>query len=108
MDTRINLIAKIIVNHSLKICDGDRVLIKYKNSASNPLLKELIKEISEVGGMSFLKMQDIELDTLLRERYSDKSIKELVKLKKFETENYDCYISVGYNLNDYEFHMIML
>ena len=48
---RINKLAKIIVNHSLKVKENDKVLISYQESECESLVKEIIKEVIKNKGV---------------------------------------------------------
>ena len=47
-------LAKKIVSYSLKIKENDRVLITYQSEKCKNFIREIIKEISRVGAISFL------------------------------------------------------
>lgn len=58
MDTRIKDLANTIVRYSCNIKKGDKVTIDALGEHSKPLIKELIKEIHEVGAIPTTKITD--------------------------------------------------
>lgn len=102
MDERIINLSKTIVNYSVKVKDGDRVLIQYESNKCNPLVKCLIKDIYKNKGIPFVKLLDNELNSLIMESADSKTIDEMVKMKTYEVDNFDCFIRICYTENEYE------
>ena len=44
-------LAKIIVNHSIKVKENDRILVSYQGIESMPLVKEIVKEVINNKGV---------------------------------------------------------
>lgn len=101
MQEKIETLSQNITDYSLKIKKNDRVLITYASYKCHPLVKSIIKNITAKGGICFTKLVDAEIDSLLKETSSDERIKCLRNLKKFEVDNYDCFINICYTTNDY-------
>ena len=95
-------LARKIVTYSLKIKEGDRVLITYQTTKATGFVKEIIKEISRIGAVAFAVYDDVELSALLKELSTSSRIEMIKKQKEFELNNYDAFINIKYNLNDYE------
>ena len=102
MDERIEKLSKTIVDYSIKVKENDRVLIQYEDSKCNPLVKKLIDDICEVGAIPIPRLYDEELECRIREKVSDAFIDELVKSKQYDVDNFDCFIRICYNKNEYE------
>lgn len=102
MDERLKKLSKQIVNYSVKVKDGDRVLIQYESNMCNPLIKCLIKDIYKNNGIPFVKLLDNELNSLILEGADSKTIDEMVKMKTYEVDNFDCFIRICYTENEYE------
>jgi len=102
MDERLRKLSNTIVNYSIKVKEDDRVLIQYESSKCNPLIKCLIKDIYKNKGIPFVKLIDNELQTLIKENSNSKVIDENVKQKKYEVDNFDCFIRICYTENEYE------
>lgn len=93
-------LAKIIVDHSLKIKENDKVLITYEGN-SKSLVKYLIDEIVKVGGVPDYKLLDLDLESYRNKYLNDEIIDVKTKLTKYEVENYDCFIRICYCESDY-------
>ena len=68
---RISKLAKIIVNHSLKVKENDKVLITFQGMDSMPLVKEIMKEVIKAKGVVDYDYQDQALNNYIRENLSD-------------------------------------
>ena len=101
MEEKIKKLSEIITYYSLKIKPKDRVLITYSSTKSNPLIKELITNISKKGGICFIKLVDEELENLLINLTDNERIKAYKNLLEYEINNYDCFINIIYNINDF-------
>ena len=102
MDERLKKLSNTIVNYSINVKENDRVLIQYESSKCNPLIKCLIKDIYKNKGIPFVKLIDNELETLIKESASSEVIDEMVKMKTYEVDNFDCFIRICYTENEYE------
>lgn len=102
MDDRIGKLSKTIIDYSIAVKENDRVLIQYENELCKPLVKSLVKDIYNNNGIPFVKLIDNELESLIRENSNSNTIDEIVKLKTYEVENFDCFIRICYTENEYE------
>ncbi|MBQ9072210.1 MAG: aminopeptidase [Bacilli bacterium] len=102
MDERLKQLSNTIVNYSVKVSENDRVLIQYESVECNPLIKCLIKDIYKNKGIPFVKLLDNELSSLIMENADSKTIDEMVKMKTYEVDNFDCFIRICYTENEYE------
>lgn len=103
MENKLKTLAHTIVNYSLNIKENDKVLITYKTLDPNPLVKELIKELNEKKAITFLKvLNEPEVASLLEEGNSKERVELASREREFEVDNFDVFISIAYNLNDYE------
>lgn len=98
---RIEKLAKIIVNHSLKVKENDKVLITYDGIESMPLVKAITKEVIHNGGVISADYQNQDLENLIKDNLTDKMIETKTKKMKFEVENYDCFVRICYRKSDY-------
>lgn len=102
MDERLKQLSNTIVNYSVSVKENDRVLIQYESNKCNPLIKCLIKDIYKNKGIPFVKLIDNELNSLIMENADSKTIDEMVKMKTYEVDNFDCFIRICYTENEYE------
>ena len=102
MDDKIKKLSNTIVNYSVSVKEGDRVLIQYESKECNELVKCLIKDIYKNKGIPFVKLLDNELSALINENADSKTIDEMVKMKTYEVDNFDCFIRICYTENEYE------
>ena len=102
MDERLKKLSNTIVNYSVRVKEGDRVLIQYESSMCNPLVKCLIKDIYKNKGIPFVKLLDNEISSLILENADSKVIDEMVKMKTYEVDNFDCFIRICYTENEFE------
>ena len=102
MEEKIKQLASTIVNYSLKVKENDKVLITYQTVDARNLVKELIKNINEVGGIVFTNYVDPFISNILKEQSTAKRIDLMKEYQKFELDHFDSFINIKYNLNDYE------
>ena len=95
-------LSKSIVDYSIKVEKDEKVLIVYESKECNDLVKCLIKDILDKEGVPFVKLIDNEISCFLSELATDNRINTVVNQKKFEVDNYDSFIRIIYNENDYE------
>ena len=93
---QIKRLANFFVRQSLQINPRDRVFIKYKNGLLAPLVEEVIQQVFDAGGVPYVKMEDLEIKNILSERYGADGAKMFAMQRKFEIENFDASISIGY------------
>ena len=98
---RVKRLAEIIVNHSLKVKENDKVLITFQGMESLPLVKAIMREVVKVKGIVDYDYQDQALNNYLRENLTDGIISCKTKKVKYEVENYDCFVKICYRMNDY-------
>ena len=102
MDESLKKLSNTIVDYSLKVKENDKVQITYENKACTKFVKYLIKDIYHNGGIVNTKLVDSEISSLIMENANSNQIDHMVEIKKFEAENYDCFIHICYNENEYE------
>ena len=98
---KLNVLAKTIVHHSLKVKSKDKVLITYQSLESRPLVKEIVKEVIKTGGVVALDYIDQEINNYLRENITDGIINDKVNKYKYDVNNYDCFVRLYYRESDY-------
>lgn len=98
----LNILASTIVEHSIKVQEGDNVLISVETMEPLPLVKEIIKKIQECKGNVSVKIFDPFIEATILNKTLDSKLDLLYKYNEFEVNNYDCFIRIYCNQNDYE------
>lgn len=101
MDERLKVLSEKIVNYSLSLQKGERVLITTMIEAK-PLVLELLEEMKKKEVVPMVRLNDPEITSSLTKMTSDQRIDLLKKLGMEDVENYDAFISIRYTTNDYE------
>lgn len=102
MDERIKKLSNTIVNYSLEVKEHDRVLITIDNTECNLLVKQLVKDIINNKGVVNVRILNEEINSLILENANDDILDNMTTIKKFEVDNYDCFIRIRYTENEYE------
>jgi len=102
MDERIVKLAQNIVNYSVDLKKGEKILIQHFGIESLPLVRQIVKEVYKVGGLPFV---DSKLNTVRRELLMGAS-EEQFNLRaeldgKFMSEM-DAYVGIRGDLNPSE------
>lgn len=98
---RIKKLAEIIVNHSIKVKENDRVLITYEGIEAMPLVKAISKEVINKKGVVEADYRNSDLECMIKENLTEEAIDAKTKKLKFEVENYDCFVRICYRKSDY-------
>jgi len=92
-DPRASKLAKLLVEYSVSIRDGDEVLIRAGVDAL-PLLRELIKEVVSRGGYPHITLNDGVLQEAFYKYAKESVLKHLSPVDKFIMENINASISL--------------
>ena len=95
MDPRTTTLAKNITQYSLKVKQGDKVLINSGGLSCLPLVKALVKEIYAAGGYPYADLHDATLDRELRMGGCEEQWKYLAQTDMKKMEGMDCYVGIG-------------
>ncbi|MEG0026147.1 MAG: aminopeptidase [Bacilli bacterium] len=106
MQENIDKLSNIIVDYSLEIKKGDRVLITYQDEEIIPLVKNLIMKINAKEGIPFTKLVNNSVDELLNSLMSEERALEIRKQREFQVNAFDCFITIRYITNDYEASLV--
>jgi len=101
MENKIYKLADILVNYSLKVKSGERVLIIVESLNAKNLVNHLIDLIYKNNGLVSVKLLDNEIISKIYENLSERGIEQIIKQKWFEVDNYDAFITIRYTENDY-------
>lgn len=98
---RLEKLAKIIVNHSIKVKENDKVLIDYEGIESMPLVKAIVKEVINNKGVPETEYQNQDINNYIKENITDEIIKTKTNKMKYQVENYDAFVRICYRKSDY-------
>lgn len=96
------ILASTIVEHSIKVKEKESVIIVSETMKPISLVKLLVKKIKEKGAQVTVRFVDPEIDALIKEDISKEGIELLEKKERFDVENYNSFIRIMCNQNDYE------
>lgn len=94
-------LASIIVHHSLKVKENEKVLITYNGVESMPLVKAIVREVIDCKGVVETDYQNQDVNDYIRAHLTDKMIENKTNKMKYEVENYDCFVKLCYRKSDY-------
>ncbi len=94
MDSRIQTLAANLVNYSVQVQEGEKVLIEHVGDATVDLARQLVKEVYKAGGVPFIQSTNMKIlrEQLLHapdELFEAKTSWESERMKQM-----DCYIGV--------------
>ena len=98
---RIEKLAKIIVNHSIKVKENDRVLVLYQGIESMPLVKAIVKEVINNKGVVICDYQNQDITNYVHDNITDNQIEAYTVRKKYEVDNFDSFVRICYRKSDY-------
>jgi len=92
-DTRIVKLAQTLVDYSVAIVKGDRVLIN-GNALAEPLLKEIYTRVLQTGGHPLMMVSLPSTEEVFFKNASDEQLKHVPRPLELTMETYDARISV--------------
>lgn len=98
-DPRIDLVAKNLIHHSVKLKKGEKVLIQGSDVAA-PLLKALIEEAYAIGATPFIKNLNGELTRTLLLNTNEEQQRLMAESDLVLMKAVDAYIAIGSPLNN--------
>ncbi len=104
-DIRIEKLADLLVNYSVGVKKGDKVVIQGESPAE-PLLKEIYIKVLQAGGNPYLMSTPAGLDELFYRHASDEQIQHIPPPTRLIFETYDVRISINGDLNTKELNNV--
>lgn len=101
MKDKISVLASTIVNHSIKVEEGEKVKILCETMEPMPLVKELVRMINDKNACCDVSFFDPVLKSLMNKDICDKGIELLGELEEFEVNKFDSFIRIYCNQGDY-------
>jgi aminopeptidase len=101
MDNRIDKLADLLVNYSVEVKPGEKVVIQ-GTSACEPMLRALYTKVVQAGGNPFLLVSLPGTDELLYRYGNDDQLRHVPEPFTLVYKTYDCRIAIGSSLNTRE------
>ena len=102
MDSRISKLAKLLVNFSVKLQKGEKVLIDFEGMEVRPLIKEIIKETYAVGAYPYVTYRDSSINRALMLGACEEQLELQNKHTLAQMMDMDAYIAIRGNENTAE------
>jgi len=91
IDSRLRKLASILVNYSLKVQKGEKVLVQ-DNNAEAPFVCALVDAIHDAGGIPFATLRDRTVDRALFRRASAEQLELQARFEADRMKEMDCYV----------------
>lgn len=102
MDKRWHELADILVNYSVKVKKGDKVMITMLEVETEPLARACYQEVIKAGGFPFIEYQSVYLDKELMEYGDEEQIGWVNEMSLSGMQWADCYIGLRGARNPHE------
>lgn len=94
MDDRIKILAKNLVNYSMKVKEGDNVFVHYTGQSTENLARQIIKEIYKVGGVPFAHYTSPRVQREMLLNCSKEQMELMAERDAEFMKKMDCYLGV--------------
>jgi aminopeptidase len=101
-DPRLEKLADMLITHSLKLEQGEKVMI-VGDANTVPLLKQLMKKAFDIGAIPYYKMNDQELNRIQVSNASEELAATQNRWNMHQYQDLDALIQVASEWNDAEF-----
>jgi aminopeptidase len=94
MDERIKVLAKNLVNYSMKVEEGSKVYVHHIGGATEDLARQIVKEVYKAKGIPFVHYTN---PRLLREvllNCTEEQMSLMAKIDAAEMDQMDCYVGI--------------
>ncbi len=100
-DERINQLAKQLVNHSVNLQKGEKILIEMIGEETE-LVTALVKQVNENGGIPYISLKRNEVIRALLTEASEEQLKDMAEWELARMKEVDAYIGIraGNNVNE--------
>jgi len=92
-------LADILVNYSLKVKKGERVLINSSSELAKPLVLEVYKNVLKAGGHPFVNIAFEEISNIFYNMATKEQLLDFPKAKFFEAKSVDCVVNIRASVN---------
>lgn len=100
-DARIDKLAKLLVNYSVAVQKGEKVLIEGYDVPAD-ILTALAREVFAAGGFPVIELFSAKVNRALQMNTSKEHMELLAKYAGYRMQDMDCYIGVRGALNSFE------
>jgi len=94
-DPRIQKLAENLVNYSMKLTKGEKLLINVTGPDAEPLVNEVVKEAFKVGALPFVNVENNRLNRTLIKGASDELFEEMARFDRFRMKDMDAFLGIG-------------
>ncbi len=94
MDPRIEKLADVLVNYSVKVKKNENVMVECTGDQCVLLMEAVVNQVFKAGGFPFYNISDERIDRNLLENSSPEMWKMYTKIKKPQMKKMDCYIAI--------------
>ena len=102
MENKLKELSDILVNYSIHVEKGEKVLINSFSIKAKPLIVELVKSVTKAGAIPFVRIEDQEINRVLLENTTIDRMNEVNRQLEQDNENFDSYIRIRHTENEYE------
>jgi len=101
-DQRLDTIAKNVLEHSLKINSGEKLLLEGPYAAK-PLLHAFLDEAAKKGALAFVRLRDEEIARWLLQDSTEQRMQTEINWDLYALQDIDAYMQIDTQENDAEF-----
>ena len=94
MDERIVKLARGLVNHSMKVKENDKVYIHYVGQDTEPLARQLVKEVYAAKGIPFVHYTEPRLQREMLMHATREQLELMARIDSMEMDEMDCYVGI--------------
>jgi len=92
-DPRVKKLANLLVNYSVVVKPGDKVVVRGSTSAL-PLITETYRAVIQAGGHPLVMWEDALFSEIMLKEGNDEQLKYIAEPAKLVVETYDCLIGL--------------
>ena len=92
-------LADILVNYSLKVKKGERVLINSSSELAKSLVLEVYRKVLEAGGHPLVNIAFEEMSNIFYNIATKEQLLDFPKAKFFEAKSVDCVVNIRASVN---------
>ncbi|MDZ7815236.1 MAG: aminopeptidase [Planctomycetota bacterium] len=102
LDPRVKKLADMLVNYSMEVKKGEKVMLNFIGSSTEPLVRELISSVVRAGGVPFWVFDDSPLSRRFVAEADENQMTVFGDVHKSMMQQMDCYCGVRGSDNKFE------